>query len=110
MKLDDEQIRQQHRVASDSDGRQSADTPHHATQAEIDEEIAAMKERSRRQTHSIEPPPEIPPAPPRRALIVVGAALLILPAARAATFIPRARHERAPANDTDHSPTPTAAP
>jgi len=109
MKLDDEQTRQQHRVASDSDGRQSADTPHHATQAEIDEEIAAMKERSRRQTHSIEPPPEIPPAPPRRALMVVGVALLILLAAGAVTLISRASHERALAKETERDTIPTVA-
>src|SRR5437660_1867625 len=109
MKLDDEQIRQQHRVARDADGRQSADTPHHATQAEIDEEIAAMKERSRRQTHSIEPPPEIPPAPPRRALMVVGVALLILLAAGAVTLISRASHERALAKETEQSSIPTVA-
>jgi RND family efflux transporter MFP subunit len=109
MKLDDEQTRQQDRVASDSDGRQNADTPHHATQAEIDEEIAAMKERSRRQTHSIEPPPEIPPAPPRRALMVVGVALLILLAAGAVTLISRASHERALAKETERDTIPTVA-
>src|SRR5580704_11838741 len=109
MKLDDEQTRQQDRVASDSDGRQNADTPHHATQAEIDEEIAAMKERSRRQTHSIEPPPEIPPAPPRRALMVVGVAVLILLAAGAVTLISRASHERALAKETERDTIPTVA-
>jgi multidrug efflux system membrane fusion protein len=109
MKLDNEQTRQQHRVASDSDSRQSVDTPHHATQAEVDEEIAAMKERSRRQTHAIEPPPEIPPAPPRRALMVVGIALLILLAAGAVTLISRASHEQALAKETERETIPTVA-
>ena len=97
------------RVASDSDSRQSADPPRHATQAEIDEEIAAMKERSRRQTHSMKPPPEIPPAPPRRALMVVGIALLILLAAGAVTLIGRASHERALAKETERDTIPTVA-
>jgi len=109
MKLDNEQTRQQHSVGIDSDSRQTVDTPHHATQAEIDAEIAAMKERSRRQTHSIEPPPEIPPAPPRRALMVVGVALLILLAAGAVTLISRASHERALAKETEQSTIPTVA-
>jgi multidrug efflux system membrane fusion protein len=109
MKLDNEQTRQQHSVGIDSDSRQTVDTPHHATQAEIDAEIAAMKERSRRQTHSIEPPPEIPPAPPRRALMVVGVALLILLAAGAITLISRASHERALAKETEQSTIPTVA-
>jgi len=108
MKLDDEQTRQQNRVASES-GRQIADAPPHATQADIDEEIAAMKERSRRQTHSIEAPPEIPPAPPRRALMVVGVALLILLAAGAVTLISRASHERALAKETERETIPTVA-
>ncbi len=108
MKLDDEQTRQQNRAASES-GRQIADAPPHATQAEIDEEIAAMKERSRRQTHSIEAPPEIPPAPPRRALMVVGVALLILLAAGAVTLISRASHERALAKETERETIPTVA-
>jgi RND family efflux transporter MFP subunit len=109
MKLDNEQTRQQRRMDIDSDGRQSVDTPHHATQAEIDEEIAAMKERSRRQTHAIEPPPEIPPAPPRRALMVVGVALLILLAAGAVTLISRASHEQALAKETERETIPTVA-
>jgi RND family efflux transporter MFP subunit len=109
MKLDNEQTRQQRSVGIDSDSGQSGNTPHHATQAEIDAEIAAMKERSRRQTHAIEPPPEIPPAPPRRALMVVGIALLILLAAGAVTLTSRASHERALAKETEQSTIPTVA-
>jgi RND family efflux transporter MFP subunit len=108
MKLENEKMREQHRLGS-SEGRPGAETPHHVTQAEIDEEIAAMKERSRRQTHAIEPPPEIPPAPPRRALMVVGVALLILLAAGAVTLISRASHERALAKETEQQTIPTVA-
>jgi len=109
MKLDNEQTRQQRSVGIDSDSRQSVNAPHHATQAEIDAEIAAMKERSRRQTHAIEPPPEIPPAPSRRALMVVGVALLILLAAGAVTLISRASHEQALAKETERETIPTVA-
>src|SRR5246500_2136948 len=109
MKLDNEQTRQQHRVASDSDSRQMANPPNPPRKAEIDEEIAAIKERSRRQTHSIEPPPEILPAPPRRALMVVGIALLILLAAGAVTLISRASHEQALAKETERETIPTVA-
>ncbi len=109
MKVDNEQKREQRQASGDSDGRQTAETPHHGTQAERDEEIAAMKERSRHQTHAIEPPPEIPPAPPRRALMVVGVALLILLVAGAITLISRASHEQALAKETEQQTIPTVA-
>jgi RND family efflux transporter MFP subunit len=79
------------------------------TKAQVDEEIAAMEERSRHLTHNITPPPEIPPAPPRRALIVVGVALLILFFAGAITLITRATHERALAKETEQETIPTVA-
>ena len=109
MKVDNKQNREQREASGDSDGRQAAETPHHGTQAERDEEIAAMKERSRRQTHAIEPPPEIPPASPRRALMVVGVALLILLVAGAITLISRASHEQALAKETEQQTIPTVA-
>jgi len=109
MKVDNEQNREQRQASGGSDGRQTAETPHHGTQAERDEEIAAMKERSRRQTHAIEPPPEIPPASPRRALMVVGVALLILLVAGAITLISRASHEQALAKETEQQTIPTVA-
>jgi len=109
MKVDNEQNREQRQASDGSDGRQTAETPHHGTQAERDEEIAAMKERSRHQTHAIEPPPEIPPAPPRRALMVVGVALLILLVAGAITLISRASHEQALAKETEQQTIPTVA-
>ena len=108
MKVDNERKGEQRPQGDGSDGRQMEET-HHVTQAERDEEIAAMKERSRRQTHSIEPPPEIPPAPPRRALMVVGVALLILLAAGAVTLISRASHEQALAKETERETIPTVA-
>jgi membrane fusion protein, multidrug efflux system len=109
MKVDNEQKREQRQASGDSGGRQTAETPHHGTQAERDEEIAAMRERSRHQTHAIEPPPEIPPAPPRRALMVVGVALLVLLAAGAITLISRASHEQALAKETEQQTIPTVA-
>ena len=109
MKVDNEQKREQHQASGHSDGRQAAEVPHHATQAERDDEIAAIRERSRHLTHAIEPPPEIPPAPPRRALMVVGVALLILVAAGAVTLIARASHERALAKETERQTIPTVA-
>lgn len=109
MKVDNEQKREQGQAGGHSDGRQTADTTHHGTQAERDEEIAAMRERSKHQTHAIEPPPEIPPAPPRRALMVVGVALLILLVAGAITLISRASHEQALAKETELQSIPTVA-
>lgn len=107
MKVDSEQ-RREPRQASAAD-RHPADTAHHQTQAERDEEIAAMQQRSRRQTQTIEAPPEIPPAPPRRALMVVGVALLALIVAGAITLITRANHEQALAKETERQTIPTVA-
>ena len=107
MKVDSEQ-RREPRPASAAD-RHPADTAHHQTQAERDEEIAAMQQRSRRQTQTIEAPPEIPPAPPRRALMVVGVALLALIVAGAITLITRASHEQALAKETEQQTIPTVA-
>ena len=107
MKVDSEQ-RREPRQASAAD-RHPADTAHHQTQAERDEEIAAMQQRSRRQTQTIEAPPEIPPAPPRRALMVVGVALLALIVAGAITLITRANHEQALAKETEQQTIPTVA-
>lgn len=107
MKVDSEQRREPRQaIAAD---RHPADTAHHQTQAERDEEIAAMQQRSRRQTQTIEAPPEIPPAPPRRALMVVGVALLALIVAGAITLITRANHEQALAKETEQQTIPTVA-
>jgi membrane fusion protein, multidrug efflux system len=77
--------------------------------ARVDEEIAAMEERSRHQQSSIQAPPELPPAPPRKALTIVGVALLILLVAGALTLIGHESHERALAKETERETVPTVA-
>jgi len=79
------------------------------TQAQIDEEIAAMREHSKHQPPTIQAPPELPPAPPRKALMIVGVALLVLLAAGAITLISRANHEEALAKETERDTIPTVA-
>ena len=60
MKVENEQ--KEHRQATAAaDGGRTTEAPHHETRAERDEQIAAMQQRSKHQTHVIEPPPEIPP-------------------------------------------------
>src|SRR6516162_4118479 len=108
MKVDSEQRREQRQTSAGSD-RHPADPAHHQTQAERDEEIAAMQQRSKRQTQTIEAPPEIAPAAPRRALMVVGVALLLLMVAGAITLITRASHEQALAKETEQQTIPTVA-
>src|SRR5579872_4491422 len=86
-------------------------SPHDArgTQAQRDEEIAAMQEHSRHQPPAIQPPPELPAAPPRKALMIVGLVLLVLVIAGAMTLIGRASHERALAKETERETVPTVA-
>ena len=108
MRVENEQRLEQRQAGSASDGHR-ADAPHHQSQAERDEEIAAMQQRSRHQTQAIEPPPEVAPAPPRRALMVVGVALLVMIVAGAITLISRASHERALAKETEQQTIPTVA-
>ncbi len=81
----------------------------HLTQAQIDEEIAALQQRSRHQTATLQRPPELPPAPPRRALMIVSAALAVLLLAGALTLISHANHERALAKETEQQTVPTVA-
>ena len=107
MKVENEQGQELHAAGGDSHRGQTE--PHHVTQTERDEEIAAIRQRSRHQRQVIEPPPEIPAAPPRRALLVVGVALLTLLAAGAVTLIGRASHERALAKETEQETIPTVA-
>jgi RND family efflux transporter MFP subunit len=109
MKVENEQIREQRQASAGSGGHPQEKEPHHQTQAERDEEIAAMQQRSRHQTQTLEPPPEVPPAPPRRALMVVGVALLVLIVAGAITLIARASHEQALAKETEQQTVPTVA-
>jgi len=109
MNVENEQKRQQRERDSGGDGQLAARAPHQETQAERDDEIATMQQRSKHQTHAIEAPPEIPPAPPRRALMVVGLALLALLVAGAVTLIARASHENALAKETEQQTVPTVA-
>src|SRR3954463_817634 len=81
----------------------------HRTQAEIDQEIAAMEERSRHQQATLTRPPEMPPARPRKALMIVGLVLLALILAGGITLLSRASHERALAKETEASTIPTLA-
>jgi RND family efflux transporter MFP subunit len=90
-------------------GRHDGDHTEHLTRAQIDEEIAAMEQHSRRQTQTLEPPPELPPAPPRKALVIVGLVLLVLLIAGTATLIARRSQERALAKETERSTIPTVA-
>lgn len=91
------------------DGHRDVDETPHLTQAQIDEEIAALQQRSRHQKQTVQPPPEIPATPPRRALMVVGVALLILVVAGAITLVGRSSHERALAKETEQQTIPTVA-
>lgn len=109
MKVENEQTRERRQASAGADGHPHEKEPHHQTQAERDEEIAQMQQRSRHQTQTLEPPPEVPPAPPRRALMVVGVALLLLILAGAVTLIARVSHEKALAKETEQQTVPTVA-
>ena len=95
------------REPSNHDG--SPTHPAHATRAQVDEEIAAMQQRSRHQTATLQRPPELPPAPPRKALMIVGVAMAVLLLAGALTLISHASHERALAKETELETIPTVA-
>jgi membrane fusion protein, multidrug efflux system len=95
--------------AESGNGAHDGERTEHMTRSQIDEEIAAMEERSRHQTQTLTPPPELPPAPPRKALLLIGVALMILMVAGAVTLIGRETHERALAKETERSTIPTVA-
>ncbi len=84
---------------------------HHSlsTQAQRDEEIAAIQQHSRHQPPGIQKPPEVPPAPPRKALTIVGVLLLILLLAGGLTLWDHLSHERALAKQTERETVPTVA-
>jgi membrane fusion protein, multidrug efflux system len=82
---------------------------HHATQAERDEEIAAIQQHARQQHPGIERPPERPPAPLRKALLMAGVALLILLAAGGLTLLDRSSRGRALARETEQNAVPSVA-
>jgi membrane fusion protein, multidrug efflux system len=84
---------------------------HHApsSQAQRDEEIAAIQQHSRHQHPGIQKPPELPPAPPRKALLMVAIALLILLIAGGLTLWDHVSHDRALAKETERETIPTVA-
>jgi len=102
-------VGERQRPAESGNGAHDGERAEHLTRSQIDEEIAAMEERSRHQTQTLMPPPELPPAPPRKALLIIGVALLILLVAGAVTLIGRETHERALAKETERSTIPTVA-
>lgn len=91
-----------------TDGGDGHRAPPHM-RVQVDEEIAAMEQRSRHQTATLERPPELPPAPPRKALTIVAVALAALLLAGAVTLIGRASRERALAKETELETVPTVA-
>jgi RND family efflux transporter MFP subunit len=80
-----------------------------STQAQRDEEIAAIQQHSRHQPPGIQKPPEVPPAPARRALMIVGLLLLVLLVAGGLTLWDHVSHERALAKETERETIPTVA-
>jgi multidrug efflux system membrane fusion protein len=84
---------------------------HHtlSTQAQRDEEIAAMQQHSRHQPPGIQKPPEVPPAPPGKAMMIVGLLLLVLLIAGGLTLWDHVTHNRALAKETERETVPTVA-
>jgi membrane fusion protein, multidrug efflux system len=99
---------EQREADGNSDGSEQGEL-HLSAQAQRDEEIAAMQQRSKHQPVTIQRPPETEPAPPRKALMMVGVALVVLLVAGAITLVSRASHERALANETERETVPTVA-
>jgi membrane fusion protein, multidrug efflux system len=82
---------------------------HLSVQAQRDEEIAQMQQRSKHQPVAIQRPPDTEAASPRKALMIVGVALVILLVAGAITLVGRANHERALAKETERETIPAVA-
>lgn len=100
---------EQERASTADVPEQSGEHRARSTQAQRDEEIAAIREHSKHQPPTIQRPPELPPAAPRKALTIVGIALLVLLVSGAVTLIGRASHERALAKETERETIPTVA-
>ncbi len=83
--------------------------PAHLTQAQRDEEIAAIQQHAKHQHPGIERPPALPPAPPQRALRMVVVALLVLLTAGGFTLLERVNHNRVLARETEQNSVPTVA-
>jgi membrane fusion protein, multidrug efflux system len=88
---------------------QQEEHPALGAQAQRDEEIEAIQNRSRRQPPSIQRPPDLPPAPAGKALTIVGVLLLILLIAGGFTLLERLTHEHALAKETETDAVPTVA-
>jgi multidrug efflux system membrane fusion protein len=82
---------------------------HPPTQAERDEEIAALSQHARKQHPGIECPPDRPPVPPRKAVLIPGVALLVLLVAGGFTLLHRTSRSRVLARETEQSAVPTLA-
>ena len=102
-------VGERQRRADSGNGAHDGERAEHLTRSQIDEEIAAMEERSRHQTQTLTPRPGTSSRSPRKALLMIGVALLILLAAGAVTLIGRETHERALAKETERSTDPTVA-
>lgn len=95
-------------------GASTVDAPseeHHAqgAQAQRDEEIEEIQQRSKHQPPQIQRPPEVPPASGRKALTIVGILLLILVIAGALTLLDHVSHDRSLAKETERDTVPTVA-
>ena len=93
----------------DSEHRSEQQAAHHPTQAERDEEIAAIQQHARKQHPGIECPPNRPPVPPGKAVLIGVVALLVLLAAGGLTLVERLTHSRVLARETEQSAVPTVA-
>jgi multidrug efflux system membrane fusion protein len=82
---------------------------HQLTQAERDEEIAALSQHARKQHPGIECPPERPPVPPRKAALIPGVALLVLLVAGGFTLLDRLNRSRVLGRETEQNAVPTLA-
>jgi membrane fusion protein, multidrug efflux system len=80
-----------------------------SSQAQRDEEIEAIEQRSRHQPPGIQKPPDLPPAPPGKAMMIVGILLLVLLIAGGLTLWDHVTHERALAKETERETVPTVA-
>ena len=98
-------------MSVENESRSVANEEHHGqgTQAQRDEEIAAIQQQSRHQHVGIQKPPEVPPAPASKALMIVGLAVLALLIAGGFTLWDHASHERALAKETERETVPTVA-
>lgn len=97
-------------MSAENEKTNRADQEQHVkTKAEVDAEIEAIEEHSRRQHAPIQAPPELPPASPGRALTIVVLALIVLLLAGGLTVWQHVSHEHALAKETERATVPTVA-